>query len=51
MLEFSEIMCPGAFLIEVLPILKYVPSWFPGANFKRLAKKYGNSCDDLAEIP
>ncbi|KAJ6507474.1 cytochrome P450 [Mycena vulgaris] len=51
MLEFSQIMRPGAFLIEVLPILKYVPSWVPGANFKRLAKKYKHSCDDLAEIP
>ncbi|KAF7344988.1 Cytochrome P450 [Mycena venus] len=51
MAEFSEIMRPGAFLIEVLPILKYVPSWFPGANFKRLAEKYNHSCDELAEVP
>ncbi|KAJ7490114.1 cytochrome P450 [Mycena galericulata] len=51
MLEFSEIMRPGSFLIEVLPILKYVPSWFPGANFKRIAQKYANSCDEMAEVP
>ncbi|KAJ7166718.1 cytochrome P450 [Mycena filopes] len=51
MLEFSEIMRPGEFLIEVLPILKYVPSWFPGARFKRLAEKYNKSCDTMAEVP
>ncbi|KAK7029931.1 cytochrome P450 [Favolaschia claudopus] len=51
MLEFSEIMRPGAFLVEVLPALKYVPSWFPGAGFKRLAEKYNRSCDELAEAP
>ncbi|KAJ6541415.1 cytochrome P450 [Mycena capillaripes] len=51
MAEFSEIMRPGAFLIEALPILKYVPSWFPGANFKRLAEKYNHTCDELAEVP
>jgi len=25
--------------------------WFPGAGFKRLAKKYTKSCDDLADVP
>jgi hypothetical protein len=28
---------PGRFLVDQLPILKYVPSWMPGANFKRFA--------------
>ncbi|KAE9397657.1 cytochrome P450 [Gymnopus androsaceus JB14] len=31
---------PGAFLVDTLPILKYVPSWFPGASFKRKAKAW-----------
>ncbi|KAI5119818.1 hypothetical protein M0805_006951 [Coniferiporia weirii] len=30
---------PGAFLVEVIPWLKYVPAWFPGAGFQRTAKK------------
>ncbi|GJE84150.1 cytochrome P450 [Phanerochaete sordida] len=25
----------GSYLVDYLPILKYVPSWFPGAKFKR----------------
>ncbi|KAI0365462.1 cytochrome P450 [Pilatotrama ljubarskyi] len=28
---------PGMALVDVLPILKYLPSWFPGASFKRRA--------------
>ncbi|KAI0081468.1 cytochrome P450 [Panus rudis PR-1116 ss-1] len=31
---------PGRFYVDVLPILKYIPSWFPGAGFKRLAAKW-----------
>ncbi|CAK5270919.1 unnamed protein product [Mycena citricolor] len=49
--QFTEIMRPGAFLVEALPLLKYVPSWFPGAHFKRLAKKYDTACDMMAQTP
>ena len=39
----SELTIPGAFLVDIIPILKYVPEWFPGANFQRkaaLMRKY-----------
>ena len=29
---------PGKRLVEVFPVLKYLPSWFPGAGFKRYAQ-------------
>lgn len=28
---------PGFFLVEGFPILKYVPSWMPGAGFQKFA--------------
>jgi len=31
---------PGKFLVDLIPILKYVPSWMPGAGFKRKAKEW-----------
>ncbi|KAJ7453509.1 cytochrome P450 [Mycena latifolia] len=31
---------PGRFLVNSLPLLKHVPSWFPGAGFKRQAKEW-----------
>ena len=35
----SELLIPGAFLVDVIPILKYVPEWFPGAKFQIKAAK------------
>jgi hypothetical protein len=32
-----ELMTPGAFLVDIIPILKYVPEWFPGAKFQSKA--------------
>ena len=29
----AELMVPGAFLVDIIPILKYVPEWFPGGKF------------------
>ena len=36
----SEAGIPGTFFIDLLPPLKYVPSWFPGAGFKRKAAHF-----------
>ena len=33
----AELVMAGAFLVNIIPILKYVPAWFPGANFQRKA--------------
>jgi len=31
---------PGAFLVDVIPSLKYIPEWMPGAGFQTTVKKY-----------
>ena len=33
----AELLIPGAFLVDTIPILKYVPEWFPGAKFQSKA--------------
>ena len=33
----GELLIFGAFLVDIIPILKYVPEWFPGAKFKSKA--------------
>lgn len=38
MSAFSEAAFPGRYLVNNLPLLKYVPSWFPGAGWKRFCK-------------
>uniref|UniRef100_A0A8H8CLQ4 Cytochrome P450 n=1 Tax=Psilocybe cubensis TaxID=181762 RepID=A0A8H8CLQ4_PSICU len=42
---------PGAFLVDVLPILKYVPSWLPGAGFKKKAAKWKKYNTLIVERP
>jgi hypothetical protein len=32
---FGEVAVPGRFLVDIFPILRYVPSWLPGAGWKR----------------
>ena len=34
---FAELLIPGVFLVDIIPILKYVPEWFPGAKFQSKA--------------
>jgi hypothetical protein len=42
-LTFTDAVAPGKYLVSSFPVLKHIPSWFPGAGFKRhfqaLAKK------------
>ena len=46
---FSEAGVPGTFLVDLLPILKHVPSWFPGAGFKRMASYYASANAEVVE--
>ncbi|PVG03919.1 cytochrome P450, partial [Serendipita vermifera] len=38
--NFSQSAAPGAWLVDIFPWMRYIPDWFPGANFKRLAKEW-----------
>lgn len=35
----------------MIPILKYVPEWFPGAGFQRQAKAWKKETEDTFELP
>ena len=47
----AEAGIPGAFLVDWLPILKYVPSWFPGAGFQKKAARWREATNMMAENP
>ncbi|KAJ7286148.1 cytochrome P450 [Mycena rebaudengoi] len=49
--EFSASIAPGAFLVDLIPILKYVPSWMPGAGFQRKAKLWATHLSEMIEVP
>ncbi|KAJ7690140.1 cytochrome P450 [Mycena rosella] len=42
---------PGRFLIDVIPALKYVPFWFPGASFKRKAVGWKKLVQKMVDLP
>ncbi|KZV93041.1 cytochrome P450 [Exidia glandulosa HHB12029] len=42
---------PGRWLVDYLPILRFVPSWFPGAEFKRLGWEWKKVIDDQLYRP
>ncbi|EKM54962.1 uncharacterized protein PHACADRAFT_255217 [Phanerochaete carnosa HHB-10118-sp] len=44
-------MSPGQFLVDILPIMKYIPAWFPGAEFQRKAKVWRKSVHKLLHVP
>ncbi|CAL1702358.1 unnamed protein product [Somion occarium] len=49
--EFTIVTTPGAFLVDVLPVLRYLPSWFPGAGFQRIASEWREDLRQMADIP
>ena len=40
MRSFAQAIVFGSYLVDYIPKLKYVPSWMPGASFKRKAREW-----------
>ncbi|KAF7375538.1 putative monooxygenase [Mycena sanguinolenta] len=37
---FSKATTPGVWVVDVLPMLRYIPSWLPGGGFLQIAKQW-----------
>jgi hypothetical protein len=46
---FSEVLEPGRFWVDIFPILRYVPAWFPGAGWKRKLKGIEEVCKQVRQ--
>lgn len=42
---------PGKFWVEFFPFLRFIPSWFPGAGFKRFAEYYSPFVQEMVRRP
>jgi hypothetical protein len=49
--QFSAATQPGAFLVDVVHSLRYVPSWMPGAGFQRKAASWRSTLQRMADVP
>ena len=47
----AEAGIPGTFWVDMIPTLKYVPSWFPGAGFQKKAARWREATNTMAEKP
>ena len=47
----TEFLMAGAFLVEYIPILQYVPAWVPGAGFQKKFAAWRNEVRDMLELP
>ncbi|KAF7330077.1 Cytochrome P450 [Mycena kentingensis (nom. inval.)] len=41
----------GRYLVDAIPVLKYIPEWFPGAGFKRQARIWREATKHAVEAP
>ncbi|KAI0058112.1 cytochrome P450 [Artomyces pyxidatus] len=46
-----QVSTPGRWLVDVFPVLQYVPAWFPGAGFQRIGKALGEGMNRTERIP
>ncbi|PIL26201.1 cytochrome P450 [Ganoderma sinense ZZ0214-1] len=49
--QAAEVAKPGAFLVDVFPFLKHVPTWTPGAGWKRKGQVYRANMDQMSAVP
>ncbi|KAF5387612.1 hypothetical protein D9615_000087 [Tricholomella constricta] len=49
--QFSLATAPGGYLVDSLPVLCHVPTWFPGAGFRRTAKLWAATLVEMVEQP
>ncbi|KAJ6000078.1 hypothetical protein N7481_000487 [Penicillium waksmanii] len=51
MTEFSLAAVPMAWGVDIIPVLQHLPESFPGATFKKTARKWRKSIEATAYIP
>ncbi|KAG5634095.1 hypothetical protein H0H81_003423, partial [Sphagnurus paluster] len=51
LMHLNAAVVPGTFLVDIFPLLKYVPEWMPFAGFKRKAREWRQLTLDMINIP
>ncbi|KAJ6598670.1 cytochrome P450 [Mycena sp. CBHHK59/15] len=49
--NFSNSTKPAAFLVDVIPALRYWPEWLPGGGFKTTARQWARQLQDTVDGP
>ncbi|KAG2031107.1 cytochrome P450 [Suillus americanus] len=51
MAQASQATAPGAFMVDIMPFLAKVPVWFSGAGFKRIAREWRETLEEMVSAP
>ncbi|KAG2077746.1 cytochrome P450 [Suillus decipiens] len=49
--QFSKSTATGAWLVDIMPSLAKVPDWLPGAGFKRVAREWHETLEEMVAAP
>ncbi|KAJ7366948.1 cytochrome P450 [Mycena albidolilacea] len=49
--KLSDSFLPGAAVVNAFPILRYMPSWMPGAGFQRVAAECRQITEEMQKVP
>jgi len=49
--QLNRVLVPGTYLVDMLPWLKYIPEWVPGAGFQRRAREWSALAMRMADLP
>ncbi|KAF5321043.1 hypothetical protein D9619_000276 [Psilocybe cf. subviscida] len=49
--QFSLATAPGGFLVDLIPALRHVPEWCPGAGFQRKAREWAGTLLEMVDGP
>ncbi|KAJ4474472.1 cytochrome P450 [Lentinula aciculospora] len=44
-------LAPGRWIVDYYPIVRFIPSWFPFAQFKRQGDKWRKQLESLSDVP
>ena len=47
----SPLFLPGATMINIFPILAFIPAWFPGASSHKVAAEVKQLTDEVIRFP
>ncbi|RDA85572.1 hypothetical protein CP532_5384 [Ophiocordyceps camponoti-leonardi (nom. inval.)] len=51
MVKFSLAFVPGAWLVDLIPALRYLPDGLPGAGFKATARRWKKTGQRMVDVP
>jgi len=46
-----KLLVPGGSLIDIFPILAFIPPWFPGASSHKIAAEVKRLTEELTRVP